>query len=139
MNKKQLELKIKEAKARSRATLVQCDDRNNVLREYVSSCGVIKFANQYGLVLGRKEHWRMTKPYNGEIQGIPTSRGVLKITNGIDCYIEQPDGRVFFGHVMNFKPDEIDSKDWEALVKFPAREKVKSKEAMLRETLANEY
>jgi hypothetical protein len=41
----------------------------------------------------------------GQINGLPTSRGILRATNGILCLIEQPTGW-FEGHLQHFVPDD---------------------------------
>ncbi len=49
--------------------------------------------------------WRMVERKVGQIVGLPESRGVLVCTNGIQCFIEQADGRLYLGHYDWFQPD----------------------------------
>lgn len=63
-----------------------------------------------GLTLDRNTEWRVCKKLLGEIQGLPTSRGQLAITNGILCHIVKEDNTIFIGHIGWFVPDnkEVD-------------------------------
>lgn len=66
-------------------------------------------AHQYLLEAGISHPtgtWRLTKPLIGAIHGIPSSRGILRATNGILCIIEQPT-RFFVGHREHFVTDHI--------------------------------
>ena len=50
--------------------------------------------------------WRMVERQVGQIIGLPDSRGVLVCTNGIQCFIEQADGKLYLGHYDWFVADE---------------------------------
>ena len=55
--------------------------------------------------------WRWLKAEDqvyGEVNGIPESRGIVRYTNGILCYIEQVGhGMPFLGHYEFFIPDPV--------------------------------
>lgn len=54
------------------------------------------------------DSWRMLQPTEqlvGEIQGLPESRGIVRATNGILCFIELSSGALFEGHYESFVPD----------------------------------
>jgi hypothetical protein len=63
-------------------------------------------------------HWRITKrdflnwrhigPISGSINGLPDSHGVLWVTNGIMCIIEQANDRYYEGHLQWFEPATLD-------------------------------
>lgn len=79
---------------------------NELPQQYTS---VYAFFRAHGITLKNSEGWRLTPRLVGEVNGIPTSRGILTATNGILCYIEQEiDGRVttFEGHIAWFVPDD---------------------------------
>jgi hypothetical protein len=57
------------------------------------------------LTLPRDQVWRLTPRLLGQVNGLPTSHGVLTATNGIDCYIEQENDQLFLGHVGWFIAD----------------------------------
>lgn len=68
------------------------------------------FQAKHGVTHPAKENWRLTQyGYIGEVSGIPTSRGILVATDGILCYITQgEDAPPFLGHILHFKPDEVE-------------------------------
>jgi hypothetical protein len=58
------------------------------------------------------DNWRMVPTQDqrtGEINGIPESRGILRATNGIECYIEREGKFPFLGHVQHWKADAMES------------------------------
>lgn len=67
------------------------------------------FCREYNLPLTRKGEWRAVKAIRGEINGLPGSRGVIRATDGIECYIVREDNTLFHGHVASFIPDEDES------------------------------
>lgn len=75
---------------------------------------VVVFAAHHKILLPNdsKYPWRLTKRIVGEVNGIPTSHGVLVATNGIECFIEQGEA-LFRGHILWFVPDDLE--DLEAL------------------------
>ena len=53
--------------------------------------------------------WRLTEPFYGEINGLPSSRGQLLATDGIICLIHTGGNSLFRGHIEFFiadKPEE---------------------------------
>lgn len=65
------------------------------------------FFSQHGIVRKDAHHWRIVvNQPSGEINGLPTSRGVARVTNGILVIIEQPNGELFEGHLDFFIKDE---------------------------------
>ncbi len=70
---------------------------------------IYSFARAHSITFPRTEgFWRLTERVVGQVNGLPTSRGILTATNGILCYIEQEtDGRVgtFLGHLEWFVAD----------------------------------
>lgn len=91
----------------------------------VSGQRVVEWAHKHNIILPQGQHWwfirerqaEYTKgeaknsdllqnpPRTGCIQGIPNSEGIPRITNGIDVYIERPDGTLLLGHRDNLKWD----------------------------------
>lgn len=65
----------------------------NILTQRYPS--LLHFMEEHSLTLPTKEEWRLTERILGEVNGIPTSYGILTATNGILCYIEQADGSLF--------------------------------------------
>lgn len=63
------------------------------------------FFSAHGLPAYRGD-WRLTEYQTGEIKGIPTSRGWLTATNGIECFIKRDDGSLFRGHLDWFMADK---------------------------------
>lgn len=63
------------------------------------------FMSAQELTLPRNEDWRLCERHVGQVLGLPGSRGVLTATNGVLCYIEQADGRLFLGHLNWFVND----------------------------------
>ena len=52
--------------------------------------------------------WRMLpvrEQTAGEVIGLPLSRGILRATNGVLCYIERADGSVIMNHIQHWKAD----------------------------------
>ena len=79
-----------------------------------------------------KYPWRLTKRIVGEINGIPTSRGVLVATNGIECFIEQGKN-LFRGHLQWFLPDDFE--DLGELSEIRASKLPGKREARIRKEL----
>ena len=89
------------------------------------------------LLRDQKFPWRLTKRIVGQINGIPTSHGVLASTNGIECYIEQEQGdgkvKLFHGHILWFIPDDLE--DLEVLSEERAPKNTSPREARIRKEL----
>jgi hypothetical protein len=79
-----------------------------------------------------KYPWRLTERIVGEINGIPTSRGVLVATNGIECFIEQGE-KLFRGHLLWFVCEDLD--DLEVLEQTRASGNTSPREAKIRKQL----
>ena len=62
------------------------------------------FKRTFKSSLPKPYDWRLIKPMVGEINGIPTSRGIAVATNGIIVAIMQNDG-IVFGHLDWFVKD----------------------------------
>ena len=62
------------------------------------------FKKAYKTNLPKPYDWRLIEPMVGEINGIPTSRGIAVATNGILVAIMQNDG-IVFGHLDWFVKD----------------------------------
>ena len=63
------------------------------------------FKRTFKSSLPKPYDWRLIEPMVGEINGIPTSRGIAIATNGIIVAIMQNDG-VVFGHLDWFVKDK---------------------------------
>ena len=63
------------------------------------------FKRTFKSSLPKPYDWRLIEPMVGEINGIPTSRGVAIASNGIIVAIMQNDG-VVFGHLDWFVKDK---------------------------------
>jgi hypothetical protein len=64
----------------------------------------ILFANTHRIEVKPKDDWRCVEPRHGHINGFSHLPGVLLATNGILCYILQPNGALFHGHINWFIP-----------------------------------
>lgn len=95
---------------------------------------IVVFAAHHKVLLPNdsKYPWRLTKRIVGEVNGIPTSHGVLVATNGIECFIEQGE-RLFRGHILWFVPDDLE--DLEALSEERASNLQSPCEAKIRKQL----
>jgi hypothetical protein len=89
------------------------------------------------LLRDQKYPWRLTRRIVGQINGIPTSHGVLVSTNGIECYIEQEQGngkiKLFRGHIAWFIPDDLE--DLAELSETRASKSPSPREAKVRKQL----
>jgi hypothetical protein len=75
--------------------------------EFSGQGDLVAFMKKWGITLPMKEaaSWRMALPEHqriGEICGLPESRGTLRATNGILCYIERLERFPYRGHVQHF-------------------------------------
>ena len=65
---------------------------------------------EHGITFPNKEEWRLTDRIVGEIHALPSSYGILTATNGMLCYIEQENGKMFGpAHIAFFvarKPEQ---------------------------------
>jgi hypothetical protein len=78
----------------------------NILPPKYANIFVFKAA--HGITWPATEWWRLTDRVVGQINGLPQSNGILTATNGILCYIEQPQDHkinLFLGHIEWFIPD----------------------------------
>lgn len=73
---------------------------NPLVHGFGQSVQVVEFANKHKILLNPKEMWWMLEQgmRTGYIHGLENSRGIPKITNGIDVWIERADGTIFKGH-----------------------------------------
>jgi hypothetical protein len=95
---------------------------------------IVVFAAHHRVLLPKdsKYPWRLTKRIVGEVNGIPTSHGVLVATNGIECFIEQAGG-LFRGHILWFVPDGLE--DLEVLSEERASKSPSPREQRIRKQL----
>ena len=97
---------------------------------------VQQFAKAHGILLpsAKVSYWRLTKRIVGQINGIPSIRGILTATNGILCFIESEAGVPLLGHIGWFEPDQADDREDVAnecaQENAPARRWVASKQKM---------
>lgn len=91
--------------------------RWEAMLHYTRFCGdradLIGFMKKWAITIPMKEfdQWRMALPQDqrvGEITGLPESRGILRCTNGIMCYIERTEKFPYFGHIQHWKPDPLE-------------------------------
>lgn len=60
-------------------------------------------------VFFRTGRWRLLTPRkSGEVNGIPTSRGLAIATDGMLVLIRQSDGSLFEGHLEWFEKDQLE-------------------------------
>jgi len=82
-------------------------------QEFTNDQRVVDFCEQQRLTLAKGRLWwwcanqrrKDGTPRYGEIRALPGSRGVCRISNGVDVWIEKEDGTLYLGHVAWFKGD----------------------------------
>src|ERR1035438_9505300 len=75
-------------------------------KEFTRDQRVVDFCHAHKLTLGRKRQWYWCSnqenkdgtPKWGQVNGLPTTRGIPRITNGVDVWIELASGELFLGH-----------------------------------------
>lgn len=72
---------------------------------------LLVFMARHGITIPHKElsSWRMVplkEQRPGAINALPESRGILRATNGILCYVECPNNMLYLGHLQWWKADE---------------------------------
>jgi hypothetical protein len=91
--------------------LALCDmleDSKRAYYEYTGQGPLVRWMATHGITIPMKEfdQWRMCLPQDqamGHISGLLESRGVLRCTNGILCYIERAGRFPYLGHVQHFQ------------------------------------
>jgi hypothetical protein len=90
------------------------DLRWEAMLKEVDFCGdkksLIAFMRKWAITIPMSEFdsWRMALPQDqrmGVINGLPESRGILRATNGILCYIERQVGFPYLGHIEHWQPE----------------------------------
>jgi hypothetical protein len=76
-----------------------------------SRTNLIQFMRKHGITIPNSEfnEWRIVLPEEqriGMINALPESRGILRATNGILCYIERGDAAPYLGHLEFFQPEK---------------------------------
>lgn len=66
------------------------------------------FAQKHGITVQHKSQWRMVEAQLGQIHALPHSWGRLRATDGVLCYIELGDGKLFLGHIASFVKDKTE-------------------------------
>ena len=103
------------------------------LKQFQISQKVVDFAHKHKIILRKGDHyWWLSDDRTGYIQGLEDqTRGWPRITNGIDVWIELPDGEVFMGHrdwlKYDRRPKDFDklaNAASEAAVRKPSKKKV---------------
>jgi len=69
---------------------------------------VMKFFADHNMPYPRKGVWRPVNHAIGEINGLPNSRGIVTVTDGIMCYIVCADSSLYRGHYSWFIPDKVE-------------------------------
>jgi hypothetical protein len=86
-------------------------DANHALAAWARDIKTMDFVVDHNITLGtsgKKTIWRWVDEETevpGIIQGMPTLRGIPRITNGVLMYVEQENGKVFLGHIDSFCRD----------------------------------
>ncbi len=100
------------------ASLVELvwDSKERYLEFRCDKKDLFVFMRKYGITIPLKEidGWRMVLPadqQNGMINALPESRGILRATNGIMCYIERSNGFPYFGHIQHWVADPKEQQD----------------------------
>jgi len=96
-------------------TQKQVDDSVKAWREFTNDQRVVEFCEQKKLTLhkGRQWYWctNQRRPDGslkyGAIIGLEHKRGVPRITNGVDVWIELEDGEMFLGHRDWWKGEKL--------------------------------
>lgn len=97
-------------------SIALCDLFDDARKQYYafddSKKSLIDFMRQHAVQIPQSEFdlWRMLplrEQLVGEINALPESRGTVRATNGILCYIEQAQGLYGPAHYEFFVPDEV--------------------------------
>ncbi len=72
------------------------------------------FMRAYRITLPSHEDWRLTDLIEGEINGLPGSRGTLTATNGVLCYVIREGFPPFLGHLDFFVSDRGERFDFDS-------------------------
>ena len=88
-----------------RGTVKVPKQRDTVEVETATSQLVIDWANAKGILLDKKIYYYPVPAWVGYFNGLPEKRGIAKITNGIDLWIELPNGEGFKGHLDWFRKE----------------------------------
>lgn len=76
-------------------------------KAYYVDTEVLLFFSKHDMPVPKTDtFWRTTDAVLGEISGVPTSRGVIRVTDGMVCWIERSNGSLFRGHASWFMPDD---------------------------------
>lgn len=77
-------------------------------KQYASDSAMIAWCEAHDCSLPGKRTWVWMRDQRmGEIIGIPGSRGIPRITDGIQCIIELEGGGIFIGHRNWFEADPL--------------------------------
>lgn len=67
---------------------------------------VVAWATEHGVLIDDTGAWYMVKDQStGHVNGMPHTRGIRRITNGIMVYIETSSGEAIKGHMDSWVPD----------------------------------
>ena len=67
---------------------------------------VCEFFTKHTMPIPRLGDWRYVTPEQGEVNGLPESRGKVVVSDGIICFIERLDGTVYRGHYTAWVADK---------------------------------
>ena len=80
-------------------------------RGFAYDTAMIQWCEAHDVVLPGRLQWRWMPEDQqkvGAVEGLPGTRGWPRVTNGIECLIEQEGGKVFVGHLDWFKADTLE-------------------------------
>lgn len=113
----------------TRKTLPTSEELDYSTKAYLVDTEVLLFFSKHDMPVPKTDtFWRMTDRVLGEISGVPSSRGLIQVTDGMVCWIERSDESLFRGHASWFEPDD-ESVDVEELVALrPVKKRFKAEE-----------
>ena len=101
------QLKEKKSRLLAKPTMQQLDDAKRSLKLQSKLDAMVGYLNAAKIDIRNLPDWRWLDGINGEVNGLPTSRGRAMMTDGVIVLIERDDGTVLRAHYQWFIEDSI--------------------------------